>query len=185
MVPETGLDFLKWFTGSMARFEEVRRDLPKFASPDDKRAYFDSLLDLILGEWKASAPAAHGLSSDSFRLMEEFLRERDSGFTPKHEVTLPRSASPTIPELKADSRVRLDASPRLALRPEVAGNCSFRAGNETWKCTAGMSRALESLSGSAWSRVGDLRAMVEDPADSHRLLLLLSAMTVSGVLVAE
>jgi ribosomal protein L16 Arg81 hydroxylase len=79
----TGAEFLSWFVDRLRESEDVRRDLPRFASAEQQAAHTERLRAAIAKAW-----------SDD--LLRDFLNDLDARAHPRARVALPSTATPDV-----------------------------------------------------------------------------------------
>jgi hypothetical protein len=79
----TGLDLARWLAERLSRREVFRRDLPRLASEDEKRAHAEALRAALLEEWDDDAAG-------------RYLAELDALAAPRPRVSLPWAATPEL-----------------------------------------------------------------------------------------
>lgn len=115
----TGLDLLRWLTDELRERAPFRQDLPRFASPDERRAHIERLREEVF----------RALDEDA---LDSFLREYDEGATPRAALSLPWSATPEILPASNSARLRFLAPRPLEIKPEE-GEVSFSCMKKRWR----------------------------------------------------
>jgi hypothetical protein len=152
----TGADFLSWFVDRLRDSEEVRRDLPRFAAPEEQAGYADRLRDAMAKAWNND-------------LLREFLDDLDARAQPRARIALPWTATPDV--VPADGyTVRWSGSRPPSIRRSDNGNEITIVGNgRRWRFAPAAQPILALLaSGQACSAAalrdsaGDLDAATVD-----------------------
>lgn len=140
----TGIDLLGWLAEQLRSSETFRRDLPRFADPDERAAHMQRLFAELSGAWEAG-------------LLERYFDEQDALAEPRRaQLSLPWSAS-AAPHVPSDSsaRVRLLAPRPLDLKIED-GAVEFCCHKKRWRFAADALPVLRRLADARVASVSEL-----------------------------
>ncbi len=168
VLPFTGLEFMAWLSGRLARHETFRRDLPHPAD-ENGGGHFAALRDLVLGE----------LQGDVGRKFHDDLRATWSESTRTN-------LGPRLEPWKSPGweryRIRLRGTSRASLARDAGGDAVLQANGYRWTFDGRCMELLASLLRDGTVLVGAFResapapAPGEDPASfADELLRLLVA----------
>jgi hypothetical protein len=115
----TGLDLLRWLSERVRASETFRRDLPRFASQDERAAHAARLREELLAAWDDS-------------LLEQFYEALDARAEPRARVELPWIAMPRAEPHAPRAVVRLLAPRPLKLKARD-GVVEFDCMNRRWR----------------------------------------------------
>ncbi|MEO8125727.1 MAG: cupin domain-containing protein [Bryobacteraceae bacterium] len=77
----TGVDLLAWFTDRLKSSPAVDRDLPRYGTPDEKRAYLNQMRDTMTAHWNAE-------------LLDEYFAHADARVQTRPHFSLPWTTTP-------------------------------------------------------------------------------------------
>jgi hypothetical protein len=163
----TGLDLLQWLSGKLREQALLRQDLPRFASPEEKRAYLERLRAEVTG----------ALDEDS---MERFLREHDEAASPRARLSLPWSGTAEILPSGEDVRVRFQPPRPLDLKVE-GGAVEFSCLKRRWRFAGEATLILEPLMKGRACSVGELIDAGCPALDESRVRLFLAELIEHGL----
>jgi len=117
----TGVDLLAWLTDQLRKAEIVRKDLPRFASPDDQQEHMRSIRDALLAAWDAS-------------LLQRFF-DATAAMTPgRARLSLPWSATPELLPPDDSALVQLTVPRNLRLVEDAShGVVEFSCMGKRWR----------------------------------------------------
>jgi ribosomal protein L16 Arg81 hydroxylase len=145
-----GADLLAWFVDRLKVSEDVRRDLPQFAGPEEQGALLDRLRDLLIQEWRPG-------------LMDEYLMELDAKSRPRTHMNLPWGATPDVlPPEGEPFQVRW-SSARLPHLERVNEEVHVTAQGRRWRFASAATPLLEGLVSGQPLSVRDLSNDALDP----------------------
>lgn len=127
----TGADLLNWFVERLRASEDVRRDLPVFAGPEQQSALLERLRDSFLHEWNGD-------------LMQQYLDHLDSKSQPRARMNLPWSPTPAV--LPPGSFQIKWASPRRPNIEAVDDEIHVIASGRRWRFALAARSILDRLS---------------------------------------
>ncbi|HET8546568.1 MAG TPA: cupin domain-containing protein [Bryobacteraceae bacterium] len=130
----TGAEFLSWFVDRLRESEEVRRDLPRFAPPEQQAVYSERLRTLLANAWSPD-------------LMRQFLDELDARAQPRARIGLPWTATLAVLPVDATAyRVRWSGARPLSIqRDDAAGEITVDANGRRWRFAAAAEPILKLL----------------------------------------
>jgi ribosomal protein L16 Arg81 hydroxylase len=131
--PATGIDLLAWLADRLRTEAAFRRDLPRFAGADERRAHGAALRALLTAAWTDD-------------LVEQFLADRDATARPRPRFGLPWSATAAVLPPDDDVQVRL-VTPRALLERTPEGVVELRAAGRQWTFAAPAWPLLAALAG--------------------------------------
>ncbi len=165
----TGVDLLMTTAAKMASCEEARRDLPLFASSEQRSAYIELLLEQFARLLCGNPVEAYYDALE--RKVEVQLKANLPG-----DVMSPANASTSMPLVLAETR-RLSIT---VLNEEAI----FVAAGKEWRVDRAHAAALRELSNMGAKSIPQLLSIVP-PHERINLYALLAALVTEGVLVPK
>jgi ribosomal protein L16 Arg81 hydroxylase len=172
MVPANGTDFLLWIVERLKSFPEVRMDVPHLAGEADRKQYVSKLRERLNEFWDDHA-------------LEGFIAEWEANTPLPPSIHLPFAPAESRRAITLETKVRLATSRRLAFFEAPAGTTTFVAGRIRGDCSTDLVPALAELRGTASCTVEELCAHLADQAATSKLIILLTALVMRGVLQIE
>jgi ribosomal protein L16 Arg81 hydroxylase len=173
IIPADGTDFLRWIVERLKSFPEVRMNVPHLASDADRKEYISKLRQRLNEVWDDDA-------------LETFIAEWESNIPLPPRVGLPFAPVESRSAITLETRVRLATSRRLAFSGKtVDGATSFVAGGIRGECSTDLVPALAELRGATSRSVKELSAYLPDQSATSKLIILLTALVMRGVLQIE
>ena len=178
VLPYTGLEFMTWLSGRLARHETFRRDLPH---PADETGgdHFAALRELVLGE----------LQGDVGRKFHDDLR---STWSERTRTSLGPRLEPWKSPGWERYRIRIRGAPRASLERNAGGDAVLQANGYRWTFDGRCMELLASLLREGTVLVGAFResasapAPGEDPASfADELLRLLVARGIAHAVAPD
>lgn len=165
-----GLDLLRWVAERMRASETFRRDLPRFAAPEERAAHLARMREELLAVWDD-------------RPDELYFAERDALAEGRARVSLPWAATPgagpvTAPGARA--LVRLLA-PRPLRFEEAEGVVSFTAMKKRWRFAAGALAVLLPLEGRRACTVAELCEAASGALNEETVRAFVAELAVHGL----
>ena len=135
----TGADLLTWFVDRLRASEDVRRDLPMFAGPEEQNALARRLRDLLANGWNDG-------------VITEYFADADTKARPRTRVRLPFGAtSDVLPPAELPFRVKWSV-PRLPQMETTDSEIHVLALGRRWRFASAARPLLDRLaSGAAYS----------------------------------
>ncbi len=168
ITPLHGLNMLNWLFEKMRSAPLLRQNLPSLKTPGEKAAHMAELRAAM------SAMIHEGT-------LDEFLREASDHERGRPRVRLPHAPYEQRAPLTEASRIRLASSHVLSFRRQ-GEDTTFRAYDVDYTVPAALEPALAALSDSAARSVGEMNAMIADPA---ALATVLETMARAGIVSVE
>jgi ribosomal protein L16 Arg81 hydroxylase len=169
VVPPAGPDLLQWVAMRLRRHAEVRQNLPIMESPAGRQAYVARMRELVLGEW-------------TDQVLDEFLAQWEDQVPPATGFGLPESPYKSSLPISPQTCIRLVGNRHLSLFSRPGGMSSFHANGVQWDCPSHFSAALALLDHVRPVTVRELSDALPGPADAARLMALLTALQMGGVI---
>ncbi|MBD0370122.1 MAG: cupin [Pyrinomonadaceae bacterium] len=163
----TGLDLLRWTADKLRESEEFRRDLPRFASTEEKRAHLDRL----------RAEIVRALNDEA---LESFLREHDEAASPRAHLSLPWSGTEEILPEAAEARVRFLPPRPVEIKVE-GGVIEFSCLKKRWRFAEDAALLLKPLMERRVCSVAELIDATSARLDESRVRLFLSELIAHGM----
>jgi hypothetical protein len=168
----TGLDLSRWLTERLSRAEIFRRDLPRFASIEERAAHMKRLREELLTAWNDE-------------LLENYFADLDQRAEPRARLSLPWSATAEILPPASDTLVRLSA-PR-PLNFELAGEVvEFSSLKKRWRFAASAMPVLLLLEERRVCTISELCEAAAERVDEQTVRTFLGELLLHGLItVAE
>jgi hypothetical protein len=144
----TGIDLSTWLAGQLRASETFRRDLPRFAPPDERAAHMRRLRDELLAAWDEN-------------LLERYFGELDAMAEPRARLNLPWGATAEVLPPGVETRVRLLAPRPLDLKVED-GVVEFSCHKKRWRFASGALAVLKPLADGGACSVAELCAAAKE-----------------------
>lgn len=162
----TGVDFARWLTERLREHAPFRQDLPRFASPAERRAHMTRLGEELFKAWDAS-------------LMESFLDEYDEAATPRAQVGLPWSATAEILP-RGDARLRFLAPRPLDIKIKD-GAVEFSCLKKRWRFASTAALVLRPLMARRVCTVSELCNEARGTLDEQTVRRFLAELIAHGL----
>ena len=166
---QTGVDLLEWFVGRMKENVWARRDVPRFASAEERRAYALQIRDEAIRHWSAS-------------IVDEYLAAMDANAGPRATFALPWSAACALPDDSSAWCVKWLPTRPLDLTARD-GIIRFLFDGREWTFTSQAGALLDRMQSTVVCRCDELYNLGIDPKRVRafvRELLEGGLVTVSG-----
>jgi hypothetical protein len=162
----TGVDLLRWLADALRESAELRQDLPRFASSEERRSHVERLRGALL----------KAFDDDS---LERYLKEYDEAATPRAHLSLPWSATAGIlPEGYA--RLRF-LSPRPVEVKVEQGVLEFSCLKKRWRFAGDAALVLKPLAERRTCSVAELVEAAAGRLDERRVRLFLAELVAHGL----
>jgi hypothetical protein len=142
---QTGIDLLSWLARRMRASETFRRDLPRFASADERAAHARRLREEFVAAWDDES-------------LERYFAELDAEAEPRPRLSLPWSATADALPPTAHARVRLLAPRPLSFKV-ADGVVEFSCHKKRWRFAAEALPLLQLLADRRNCSVAELRTV--------------------------
>lgn len=170
VIPADGTDFLLWLVERLKSFSEVRMNVPHLANDTHRKQYVSKLRQLLNDSCDANA-------------LQTFIAEWEANFPLPPCIRLPFSPEESRSPITMETRLRLTSSRRLVfIGAPVDGTKYFIAGGIRGDCSTDLVPALAELRGTASCSVEELCAHLPDQRATSKLIIVLTALTMRGVL---
>jgi len=166
--PATGVDLVAWLADRLRADERFRRDLPRFAPPDQRAAHAAEL----------RAAVAELLGRD---VIDRFVADRDANAPARPMVGLPWAAGPGMLPPEGDAEVRLLTS-RALLERGGDGTVSLLAAGNRWVFAEAAGPVLEVLLDGTPRPAKALYDLPSSPLDAGTTRDLLAELAARGLL---
>lgn len=163
----TGSDLLRWFTQTLREREIVRQDLPRHASPAERRAHAERLREEIMSAW-----------SDD--VLERFLDECDATASPSPHLSLPWSPTPEALPVGTQARVKFLAPRPIKMKAED-GVVEFSCLNKRWRFAEDSTLVLRPLMERRVCRVRELCEAAHPRLSDRTVRAFLSELVREGL----
>lgn len=164
----TGLDLLRWLETRLSREHACfREDLPRFASPDERRAHVEKLRAALLGALDDGA-------------LDSFLREQDEGAAARASLSLPWSATREILPERSETRVRLLVPRPIEISPSD-GQIEFVCLKKRWRFHEDAALVLRPLAERRTCSVAELIEGARERLDERTVRLFLAELIAHGL----
>jgi hypothetical protein len=173
IVPPNGVDLLQWFTRQLTRQTEVRMNVPNLASVADRKQYVSRLRELLVEFCRDD-------------ILENFLADWEAKIPLRPHVQLPHAPMEQSAPITMETHVRLATTRRLVFdKPAENAPIRFVALDIRGDCAPDLVPALRELSGTVSRSVRELCSQLPEHGATHRLIVLLTALAMRGVLLIE
>ena len=173
IVPAEGTDFLRWLVHELKRYPEVRMNVPHLASEAELQRYVARLKELLM-------------QSFSDDVLGNFMAHRSATIPGRPRIRLPHGPMESRAPLTMDTSVRLASSRRIAFsNPSANGTIGFVVAGTRGECARELVPALKQLNSTIGRSIADLCAELPDQNSSSKLMILLTALAMRGVLQIE
>lgn len=163
----TGLDLLRWLSDRMRTSEAFRRDLPRFASDEQKVAHAARLREELLVE----------LTDD---VVARFQSAYDAMAEPRPQLSLPWSATPEVLPPSDTALVRWLVPRELDLKVEN-GVMEFSANRKLWRFAAAALPVLSRLAEGRTCYVSELREAAGGTLDAPTVRAFVGELILHGL----
>jgi ribosomal protein L16 Arg81 hydroxylase len=163
----TGLDLLRWLSERLRESESFREDLPRFASPQERRAHMERL-------------RAELLSVLDEQSLDNFLREHDEGASGRARFGLPWSATRELLPASAETRVRLLSSRPLEIKSKDE-QIEFISLKKRWRFQKDAGVVLAPLAERRVCTVAELVEAARGVLDERTVRLFLAELIAHGL----
>jgi len=173
LIPADGTDFLLWLVERLKSFPEVRMNVPHLGSEIDHKEYVRKVRQILNDSCDANA-------------LETFIAEWEVNFPLPTSINLPYAPEASRAPITPETNVRLSACRRLVfLDAAVPQTTSFVAGGIRGECPTDLVPALAELRGTSSCCVAELAAHLPDESSTSKLIILLTALAMRGVLQSD
>jgi hypothetical protein len=163
----TGADLLSWFVNRLRSHEDVRRDLPQFASHDERTALMQRLRQMLIEEWRPE-------------LLDQYLADLDSRSQPRARMNLPWGATPDVlPPPDERFCVRWSSARRPKVT-EAHGEIHVVARGRKWRFAVAAAPLIDKLVSGRSYTVAELAT---DDLPESTIRLFLRELAVNGLIV--
>ena len=163
----TGIDLLRWLTERLKESETFRRDLPRFASCEERRAHAEELFEELASQWKSE-------------LIEKYFEDWDANAQPRARPGLPWSVTHEILPPSHDALVRFLAPRPVKLRAE-RGVVEFSSMKKRWRFAEDALLVLRPLMERRVCSVGELCEAARSHVDENRVRKFLGELILEGL----
>jgi ribosomal protein L16 Arg81 hydroxylase len=167
----TGIDLLNWITDQIRANELFRRDLPRFADPEERARQLNELRNELLSRWTPE-------------LLDDYLARYDAMAQPRTRPGLPFTAMPAA--LPDDAEARLKFSPTRAIRmidePD-AGAFTFNANGRSWRFATAAKPVIEILADGQTYSLAEIETRVGAQLERDTLREFIAELVKEGLIV--
>lgn len=163
----TGIDLLRWLTERVRESETFRRDLPRFASPEERAAHSERLRDELFAAWDESS-------------LERFLADYDAKAEPRPLLSLPHAATPRVLPHARDAVVRFNAPRPVEMKVE-GETVEFRCIGKRWRFDSRALAVLRPLAERRACTVAELCEAARGTLDEATTKTFLSELALRGL----
>lgn len=128
--PPTGVDYLKWISNQLLKFESFRKSSPVFSNNEKKDNYIEEIRNLVNSE----------ISINSYK---KHIQDRIGKLSPRVSPTLPYSSDPKITTLPEYIRVR--ASHKNIFYENTGESTTIIAFNKRYSVSSNNLKVIEVL----------------------------------------
>ncbi|MBV9764811.1 MAG: hypothetical protein JOZ48_08195 [Acidobacteriaceae bacterium] len=167
----TGMDLLSWFVDRLRTSEDVRQDLPRFASRPEQAAFADRIRNLFLEQWHPG-------------LLQLYWGDMDAKAEPRPVLGLPWSAGrDALPPPGSPFQVKWNV-PRPII-PKSNGHQEFEiaCNGRSWRFAEGARPIVELLREKNSCSAAELHAVVSGHLDPQTVRAFLGELVSSGLAV--
>ena len=164
-----GLDLLRWLAGRMDASEAFRRDLPRFAAPEERAAHAARLREELLRAW-----------GDDADLLDRYEEHWDAVAEPRPQLGFPWSAAPGVLPPNDDALVRLTAPRPLRLEARE-GVAEFACNGKRWRFAAEALVVLRPLNEGRALSIKELCEAARGTVERDRVRALLAELIRHGL----
>jgi ribosomal protein L16 Arg81 hydroxylase len=164
-----GMDLLLWMVERLRSSDAANRDLPCLARTTERLRYSEELRHALVD----------GLEPD---LVEQYLSETGSNFTPRPSFSLPWSATPELLPPDGDFLVRLSGrSDLVVISDSDAASVELRCGGRRYRFPTSMRSIIEQLQHGAPITIGRLVEAVAGRLDEGMVRMLVGMLLKHGL----
>jgi hypothetical protein len=162
-------DLQRWMIDRERDTEVAQRDLPVFATADERLRYADEIRRMTFGNLDAD-------------LVEQYFLETGSNFKPRPSFSLPYSATPELLPPGDDFVVRLNDRVRAVADGSEAGPYRVRFGGRLLQFPRGMQWIVERLEGGSPVPMRHLMGALDGRLDHETVRTLLAMLQQQGLI---
>jgi ribosomal protein L16 Arg81 hydroxylase len=162
-------DLQRWMIDRERDTEVAQRDLPVFATADERLRYADEIRRMTFGNLDAD-------------LVEQYFLETGSNFKPRPSFSLPYSATPELLPPGDDFVVRLNDRVRAVADGSEAGPYRVRFGGRLLQFPRGMQWIVEQLDGGSPVPIRQLMGALDGRLDHETVRTLLAMLQQQGLI---
>ena len=167
----TGVDLLSWFLDRLRISEDVRRDLPRFASPEEQAAFLDRLRETFLHGWRPD-------------LLQLYWEDMDAKAEPRPRFSLPWSANQDVlPPAGFPFQLKWNATRPIGLKRNGNHEFEIACHGRKWRFAEPARLILELLSEKNHCSADELYGAVSDRLDARTVRVFLGELVSSGLAV--
>ncbi|HVF54608.1 MAG TPA: cupin domain-containing protein [Pyrinomonadaceae bacterium] len=163
----TGVDLLRWLGERMSASETFMRDLPRFASAEERAAHMNQLREQLLGAWDD-------------QLLERYLEDYDAMAAPRARVNLPWSVTREILPPEPDTLLRLTAPRPLDFKIE-GGAIEFACNRKRWRFAEDAADVLRALDEGRARTISELCEAARGKLDGRTVRTFLGELILHGL----
>jgi ribosomal protein L16 Arg81 hydroxylase len=170
----TGADLLSWFADRLRCDEQVRCDLPMFATDEARHEAAQRMMESIASAWKP-------------QIISQYLDEADARVRPRARFSLPWSATEDVlPPDNVDFALRwTGVRPVRIEKDETAGEISIASHGQKWRFAAKAEPVLLILISQRPVAVSELERACAAAVDRTTLRAFLRELVDSGLIAIQ
>lgn len=167
----TGADLLSWFADRMRASDDVRRDLPRFASPAGQAAFLHRIRETFLHEWRSD-------------LIETYFEDLDARAEPRPRFSFPWSATrDALPPETEPFFLKWNAARAISAEPNRDREFAMALNGRRWRFAESARPIIELLVQKSCCSPAELCEAVCHTLDCKTVRVFLGELVASGLAV--
>ncbi len=167
----TGADLLTWFVDRLRISEDVRRDLPRFASAGEQSALLNRIREKFLEEWRPD-------------LLRLYLEDMDAKAEPRPRFSLPWGGSrDSLPPVDFSFHLKWNAPRPITLKSNGDHEFEVVCKGRRWRFAEAARPILELLGHKTFCSDAEVYGVVSDALNAQTVRAFLGELVSSGLAV--